>query len=222
MKRARRPRWSAGASTAHAGQIGSWRSPSQLGVGRARGMRTTAKRDGDAYILNGTRRTSRTVRTPTRRPLRQARRRQRHRHPPPPGADLRARPRVGRLRAVRAVRRWASTPPHRRAVPHRRCRGQGRCSARPRRNRVAAGGPAPRTTSFRARRDGAWPRRHRGVLRSRSLRKDRVLWGKRSGVPAHQLKLANMEVARLNVENLSSVHRDVGRGRSLSLAEAPP
>jgi hypothetical protein len=52
--------------------------------------------------------------------------------------------------------------------------------------------------------------------------KDRVLWGKPIGeFQLIQLKLANMEVARLNVENLVFRHIEMSAaGRSLSLAEA--
>jgi len=52
--------------------------------------------------------------------------------------------------------------------------------------------------------------------------KDRLLWGKPIGdLQLVQLKLAKMEVARLNVENLVFRHIEMaGHGRSLTLAEA--
>lgn len=52
--------------------------------------------------------------------------------------------------------------------------------------------------------------------------RDRMLWGKRIGdFQLIQLKLAKMEVARLNVENLVFRHIELsGAGKSLTLAEA--
>lgn len=60
------------------------------------------------------------------------------------------------------------------------------------------------------------------LQRSVAYAKDRLLWGKPiAGFQLVQLKLARMEVARLNVENLVFRHIEMSAaGRSLTLAEA--
>jgi len=146
-------------------------------------MRTTAKRDGDAYILNGNKTyitngpyatpssstpSSTTAATPTS---------------PPPGADLRARPRL---------EGFEQSAPFRKMGQHSSPTGElfltdvvvaGPPARRDREESVAAEGQRQGQLRLRARRD----RRHGlGVIEeclalSIAYAKDRVLWGKPIG-----------------------------------------
>ena len=150
-------------------KIGAWAiTEPNSGSDALGGMTTTARRDGDEYVING----SKTWITngpyaDTIVLLRQARRRQRHARPRPPGADLRPRQGHARARAVQAAAQdGPPLLPHRRALPDRRAGGPGPpARARPRSRRAERG---PRVGQGQLR-DRAGGRGRHGARRDRGV-----------------------------------------------------
>jgi len=97
-------------------KVGAWAiTEPKLRLGRPRRMTTMARRDGDEYVINGSKDVDhQRALCRHHRAVRQAGRRLRHPHPRPPGADVSSWTRHPRPRAVQAAPQdGPPTPPHR-------------------------------------------------------------------------------------------------------------
>jgi hypothetical protein len=209
-------------------KIGSWAiTEPNSGSDALGGMRTTAKRDGDAYILNGTK-TYITNGPYADTVVLYAKL--------DDGSDTDIRHRqVLTFVLDRGLEGFEQSAPFRKMGQHSSPTGElfltdvvvGRDRLLGETEKESGGGGrASAKDNFVSERAGT-AAMALGVIEeclalSIAYAKDRVLWGKPIGeFQLIQLKLANMEVARLNVENLVFRHIEMSAaGRSLSLAEA--
>ena len=110
--------------------------------------------------------------------------------------------------------------PNRRAVPHRCASAATASSARPKTCRRAARRRQGHVPAGALRRGGDGARHHRAVPRGASSTPERVQFGQRIGdFQLIQQKLAKMEVARMNVQNLVFNDRAVEGGKTMTFAE---